>query len=155
MSKQREPSLGLLLGLAFVVFLNSVVILFSATIFGLSFSSLVQAPGRIEAIFVIITSILNLIAVKVERKSKFLTIVRRTAVAGNAVYLLLAVQAIVSDTFIVTLLCFGAAAVNIAGIMFAPTDRYQQDMICPECDYDLRGLKSRGCPECGWGRNTN
>lgn len=26
---------------------------------------------------------------------------------------------------------------------------------CPECSYDLRGLSSEGCPECGWKREKN
>lgn len=25
---------------------------------------------------------------------------------------------------------------------------------CPECDYDLRGQREGGCPECGWSRNV-
>ena len=26
---------------------------------------------------------------------------------------------------------------------------------CPQCGYSLRGAKTAGCPECGWGREEN
>ena len=154
MSKQREPSLGLLLGIAFVIFLNSVVIVLSIAMFIFTFVSFIAASGRIEAILFIIVAILNLIAVAVVRKSRFLIIVRRVAIVGNALFIFLAFQMIMSDDPTMTLLCFGAAAANIAGIMYAPIEQYQLGLICPECDYDLRGLKNRGCPECGWKRKN-
>ncbi len=158
MKKQREPSFGLLLGISFVIFLNSVVIVISVLMLG--FMSFMHVPGRFEAIMFIVASILNLIAVSVVGKGKFLTIVRRTAIAGNAMFVLLAFQAIMSDTSIhvttitIALVCLAIGAANIAGIIIAPTVRYQQDKICPECGYDLRGLRTRGCPECGWERKT-
>lgn len=154
MNKQREPSFGSLLGIAFVVFLNSVVIVLSIAMFIFTFVSLVAAPRLIETILFIIVAILNLIAVTVVRSSRFLIIVRRIAIVGNALFIFLAFQMIMSDDSALSLLCFGAAAANIAGIIYAPIEKYQQNMICPECDYDLRGLKNRGCPECGWGREN-
>ena len=151
---QREPSIGLVLGIAFVMFLNIVVIVLAATMLIFSFVSFLAAPARIEAILFIIVAILNLIAVTVVRNSRFLIIVRRTAIAGNSMFVLLAFQVIMSEEPIVALLCFGAAVVNIAGIMCAPIEKYQQGMICPDCGYNLRGLTTRGCPECGWDRKN-
>ncbi|GEM_PF-3929184 len=31
-------------------------------------------------------------------------------------------------------------------------DRQRHHWRCPECGYDLRGLATPGCPECGWNR---
>ncbi len=137
-----------------MMILNSIVITISAMMIAFGSTNQVGATGQIEVVLFIIASILNLIAVTVERKGKLLLIVSRTAIFGNSIYLLLAVQVMMEEAYILSLICFVAAAINIAGIIFAPIWKYQQDMICPECDYDLRGLKSRGCPECGWERET-
>ena len=137
-----------------MVFLNSVVIVLSIAMFIFTFVGFIAGPGRIEAILFIIVAILNLIAVTVVRNSRFLIIVRRVAIVGNALFIFLAFQMIMSDDPTVSLLCFGAAAANIAGIIYAPIEKNQQNMICPDCDYDLRGLKTRGCPECGWERQN-
>lgn len=152
MNQQRDPSFGLLIGIAFMMTLNNIVIIISALTIVFGSTNQVGATGQIEVVLFFIASILNLIAVTVDRKRKLLLIVRRTAIFGNSIYLLLAVQAMIEEAYMLSLICFVAAAINIAGIVFAPIWKYRQDMICPECDYDLRGLTSRGCPECGWER---
>lgn len=155
MNKLREPSFGSLIGVALVMVINSAVfgiaiLITSMAFFPLSINKLIT----LEAVLFVLVSVLNIIAIIGTRKGKLLTIVRRTAIACNAMFILLGVQAIMNYTIIGMLLCFGVAAVNITAIVTAPTWKDQQDMICPECDYDLRGLKTRGCPECGWGRKN-
>ncbi len=155
MSNPREPSFVSLIGMALVMFINSAVfgiaiLITSMAFFPLSISKLIT----LEAMLFVFVGILNIIAIIGTRKGKLLTILRRTAIAGNAMFLLLGVQAIMNFTIIGMLLCFGAAAVNIVAIITAPSWKFQQHMICPECDYNLRGLTSRGCPECGWERKT-
>jgi len=153
-NEQRETYSGSLVGFAFVWFINSAVsgiALFIASL-GLSFS--LNETLILEAILFVFVGILNIIAVLGTRKGKLLTIVRSTAIAGNAMFIVLGVQAILNYTIIGMILCIGAAAANVVAIVTAPSWRHQQDMICPECDYDLRGLRSRGCPECGWERKT-
>jgi len=29
------------------------------------------------------------------------------------------------------------------------------ERVCPECEYDLKGIPEAGCPECGWGRTDS
>lgn len=159
MSKQREPSFGSLVGMAIVWFFNSITIGI-ALLVAIAGNWHIQKLFVIEAIFFAIAGILNILSVTVTRKGKLLKPLRAIAILGNAMFLLLATHvimyytAIYMKTIILVLLCLCAAMLNIVSIIHAPTVIFQQDMICPECDYDLRGLRSRGCPECGWGRKN-
>lgn len=159
MNKPREPSFGSLIGMAFVWFINSAV--FGIALMLASFGQpYIQNLFVLEAILFAFVAILNIIAVTGTRKGKLLTIVRRTAIAGNAMFLLLGVQAIIFNsifgafTIIGAMLCFVVATANVVAIFTAPIWKDQQEMFCPECEYDLRGLRTRGCPECGWGRKN-
>ncbi|MGI9015053.1 MAG: hypothetical protein ACR2GY_12520 [Phycisphaerales bacterium] len=50
----------------------------------------------------------------------------------------------------------GAAVTGALNVVFlvmaARLELRRRGLICPECNYDLRGSKAPGCPECGWGR---
>lgn len=149
-----------MVGMAIVWLLNCTVIGIALFIASLGSYWYIQNQFVLEAILFIFVGILNTIAVTVLHKGKLLKIVRPAAIASNAMFILLGVQAIMSNTIlgalmnVVALLSFSIAAVNVVAIFTAPICMDQQNMICPECDYDLRGLKNRGCPECGWGRKN-
>ena len=154
MNKPREPSQGVLVGTILLYIINSMVLASSTLV---AFFALPSGLGRnavFGAMLFIIASVLNMSALAVLRKGKLQTIVRSAAIVGNSMFILMAVLALLQDSIMITMLFFGAAAVNVLTIIFAPNFSYQCGKVCPECEYDLRGLKTRGCPECGWERKS-
>jgi hypothetical protein len=39
---------------------------------------------------------------------------------------------------------------GIVALVLCPRFRFTMPGYCPECEFDLRGQKETGCPECGW-----
>ena len=105
------------------------------------------------------SGLMNFLACSLHRRSMLLTGLRTVALVSNASFIvaggLLWLTGEITEyyLFILSLCLFGLAALNSIAIFATRTWHMQDNPICPECGFDLRGVPSRGCPECGWRRH--